>query len=126
MDGECISIIVEGNPLPKQSFQVAANGGYTPAPVKAWQKAVGILAREAMAGRDPLAGPLTVEIWFYRASRARVDADNLSKAVLDSLNRIVYADDQQVADLYLHKRYDKAAPRCLIQVRPFFDGGSHG
>lgn len=121
---DCIGIYVTGCPVPKQSYRaVNGGGGYTEERVKAWQGKVGWAAKEAMAGRDLLAGPLAVEIWFYRPTRARADADNLSKAVLDSLNGVVWVDDQQVLDLHLHKRYDKQAPRCLIQIRAFFDGG---
>ena len=46
------------------------------------------------------------------------DVDNLSKTVLDALNKIAYEDDKQVISLLSEKRYsvdDK--PRVLIEIK---------
>ena len=93
-----------GNPLPKQSFKVGRGGkGYTPQRIKDWQTMVSMRAKEAMAGAEPIHERLAVTIEFRRADNRRVDIDNLSKAVLDGMNGIVFDDDRQVTQLYLNK-----------------------
>lgn len=103
-----ITFFVEGEPRPKQSFRVSGkNGGYQPARVKAWQTDVAIAAQDAMRklGRfnEPLQEQLSVSLLFFLGNNRRVDIDNLSKAVLDGLNGIVFQDDQQVVELSLRK-----------------------
>ena len=53
------------------------------------------------------------------------DVDNLSKTVLDALNKIAYEDDKQVISLLSEKRYavdDK--PRVLIEIKEVAYGQS--
>jgi len=108
-----ITFRVDGNPLPKQSFRVTKTRGkvygYTDKRVEAWQDTVGWMARDAMRGESPMEGDLEVVIEFTRENRKRVDLDNLSKAVLDAMNGIVYRDDQQIVRLRLEKKFDKEA-----------------
>ena len=87
-----------GNPLPKQSFRKGKNN-YTLARIKAWQDTVGWVAKEAMIGHDIFEGALSVTITFIRGDKRRVDLDNLSKAVLDGCNKIVWKDDVQIKRL---------------------------
>ena len=42
------------------------------------------------------------------------DADNLAKAVLDSLNTYLYADDRQIVTLIATKRYGSANETCCM------------
>lgn len=46
----------------------------------------------------------------------KIDADNLAKIILDSLNGIAYLDDKQVTDLTVLKRYS-TKPRTEIYIR---------
>jgi Holliday junction resolvase RusA-like endonuclease len=71
---------------------------------------------------DPLEGPLIVSIyaWFKKPKSSRLthpsvkpDADNIAKAVLDSLNGILWHDDKQVCQLSIHKVY---ADRDAIEL----------
>ena len=112
---------VDGAPRPKQSFKVGKAGGYTPARVKAWQNHVSARAREAIANNDPerrfpTANPVGVTMRFYLPDKRRRDLDNLSKAVADGMNGIVYFDDMQVAILHLAKSLDKDNPRVDVEV----------
>ena len=50
----------------------------------------------------------------------RPDVDNLAYLVTNSLKGIVYADDSQVVDLILHKRYGND-PRTVIKVIPIIN-----
>ncbi len=115
---EPVIIIVEGEPRPKQSFRaLKRGGGYTPPRVKEWQEAVGWRAREAMIGREPIAGPVSVRCVFVLSNGRTVDLDNLSKAVLDAIKGAVFADDAQVVNLHLVKRVGEN-PGVLVQVWP--------
>jgi len=110
-----IEFHVGGNPLPKQSFKKGRNND-TPARTKAWQDAVGWAAKEAMKGKEPFGGDLCAELRFVRSDKRRVDLDNLSKAVLDGCNEIVWKDDKQVFVLFLYKDYDKNNPGVNVRV----------
>ena len=47
------------------------------------------------------------------------DSDNIAKAILDSLNEIVYKDDNQVADLLVIKKYGQE-DKVKIEIRELF------
>jgi Holliday junction resolvase RusA-like endonuclease len=70
-----------------------------------WQQTVSWAAKQQMAGRPPVVYPVKVTIWFYRKRQGKCDLDNLSKAVLDALNGIVFEDDSQVVELHLFKYF---------------------
>jgi Holliday junction resolvase RusA-like endonuclease len=113
---------VDGDPVPKQSFQVGRAGGtgqtsgYTPPRVKAWQKAVSWMAHVAWP-EVPMTGPVMVVIEFRLRTHRRQDLDNLSKAILDALNGVVWEDDKQVIDLHLRKVYDRDKPGITVGVK---------
>lgn len=100
-----ISFNVVGIPRPKQSFKISHGRGYTPKLTSEWVQTVQDEACLAMRGLDPLSEELVVTIDFYLPDRRRRDLDNLSKAVLDACNGIVYQDDQQIVELHLTKSY---------------------
>ena len=109
--------IVYGNPLPKQSYRHSKHGGYTPKRIKDWQTKIGWVAKECTRPEERLtAGDVTVWLHFYRSDKRRVDLDNLSKAVLDALNGIIWHDDKQVTTLHITKEYDRENPRVEIKV----------
>lgn len=100
-----IAFTVPGLPVPKQSFRLGKRGGYTPQRIADWQNLVRGEAVCAMIGTEQLSGELSVSIDFYLPDRRRRDLDNLSKAVLDACNGIVWDDDQQIVVLRLSKSY---------------------
>ena len=100
-----ISFNVVGVPRPKQSFKISHGRGYTPKLTTEWIQNIEGEAFLAMRGLAPLTEDLVVTIDFYLPDRRRRDLDNLSKAVLDACNRIVYQDDQQIVELHLTKSY---------------------
>jgi Holliday junction resolvase RusA-like endonuclease len=113
-----ISFHVAGQPVPKQSYRAARGGGYTDPRVAAWQAAVAWAAKQAMCGEPPLEGPVAVWLEFRRLTQRRVDLDNLSKAVLDGCNGVLWHDDQQVAELHIIKRVVGSDPGVSIMVEP--------
>ena len=84
---------------------------YTPNKTAAFQKAFQALAK-THAPKNPLEGSLECEIWFiFKKPKRPVnryprgDIDNYAKAILDSLNGIMYKDDSQICTLKVTKRY---------------------
>ena len=108
--------VVEGNPLPKQSFRYSKVRHHQPQALLDWQEAVGWAGKRAISLPQSMDGRFYVIITFYRGNKRRVDLDNLSKAVLDALEGIYWRDDTQVVSLYLRKRYDKSNPRAEIRI----------
>jgi Holliday junction resolvase RusA-like endonuclease len=110
--------IIGSTPLPKQSFRATGKGGYTEPRIAAWQDEVGWEAKRAMIDKDKLVRPFEVHIWFVRPTKITVDVDNLSKAVLDAMNDVVYKDDDGVMDAHIHKRYGKPPGIyvCVIEI----------
>ena len=115
-----ISFFVDSEPRAKQSFRVSGRGrGFTPARIKAWQAEVGWTAQLAMRNLglfEPLEGNLSVELTFFLGNRRRIDSDNLSKAVQDGLNGIVWKDDQQNITLIINKYICRARQGVLVRV----------
>lgn len=77
-----------------------------------WREIVSIRAKQHF--EELLSGPVAVRINFYIARPKTVkrehpsvppDLDKLARAVLDGLDGIAYADDAQVTQLVVRKRY---------------------
>jgi Holliday junction resolvase RusA-like endonuclease len=115
-----ITFFVEGLPRAKQSFRsLGRRGGYQPAYIKAWQNDVGYagqLRMRALRLYEPLTGPLTVELTFFLPDARRIDLDNLSKAVQDGLNGVVWEDDQHNIRLVLEKYICRQRQGVLVNV----------
>jgi len=111
-----IKFRVNGTPVPKQSFRKTQSGGYTDPRVEAWQWEVTQAAKSSVRMGDLLTCKLGVRMTFYLPDYRRRDLDNLSKAVLDACNMIIWKDDSQVAYLELVKYVaDKDNP-CGVSV----------
>lgn len=110
---------------------------YDPANVKRYKSTLARLARLEMNARGvkPLTGALEVEVIFYRQVQKSVskseryrrlsgavrpivkpDVDNYTKALLDGLNGIIWADDNSITDLTVRKRYAEKG-RIEVEVR---------
>ncbi len=123
---------IPGMPTAKGRPRATVRGGharlYTPAKTVAYEGLVALAGQEAMGERDPLDGPLSVEIvatfpipasWpKWRRTKAvagteyhgsRPDGDNILKAVGDGLNGVVWRDDSQLAMCGVTKRYGTVA-----------------
>lgn len=120
MPGGEIVFVVPGDPVP--FARAGSNGKQRFTPRKQADHMVGVkrCGADAMAGREPFAGPveLVVEATYVvpaswsKLKRERAwwkagkpDVDNLLKIVADSLNGIAYLDDMQIADGRATKRY---------------------
>lgn len=125
-----VAFRVNGIPAPqgsKRAFVVNNRAVLTEssAKVKPWREAVVNAAIEAMNGRPPFAGPVTVLVTF-RLPRpktvkrdlpsVRPDVDKLARSTCDALTTArVFHDDSQICDLHVSKRY--GIPGADITVR---------
>lgn len=142
-----IEFVVRGLPAPqgsKRAFRNPHTGRIAQVEssrrVAPWRSDVRDAALAAMGDRPPLAGPLYVSLNFalprprshYRSGRhadelrpsapawpdGRPDVDKLSRACLDAMTAIVWADDAQVVTLYAAKWYANPVhlPGCRVLV----------
>ena len=115
-----IAFQVTGKPVPKQSTRFGNKRAYLDPKIEAWQQAVTWEAKAAaqMADWDMLTGDVAARLIFYLPDRRRRDIDNLSKAVLDAMNGIIYKDDTQVQKLVVDKKVSRDKPGVFVIVRP--------
>jgi Holliday junction resolvase RusA-like endonuclease len=66
----------------------------------------------------PLEGELEMTVWAFFKGKRRKDVDNTAGAVMDALNGIAYADDDQVYDLHSHKRFGQPADSITVDINP--------
>lgn len=110
---------------------------YTPKETASYENLVRLMASEAMAGRPPiqeggvslvLSVALSVPRSWSGKKQARAllgeimptgkpDLDNIEKAVLDGMNKVVFRDDSQVCRVTKSKRYG-ATPGVHVSVEP--------
>lgn len=117
-----VSFVVPGKPFAKQRPIFGQGHARTPEATVRFESIVREIGARTFA--DPLAGAVRVVIvatfaipasWSKkRKADARFhaqkpDADNLAKAVKDGLNRVAWADDGQVAELLVRKRWGETA-----------------
>lgn len=107
---------------------------YTPKETASYEDSLKWQATEAMAGRQPLDGPLAVRLFammpipdsWPKKRRAlaldgrlhptvKPDNDNIQKIVYDSLNKVVYLDDKQIVRALMVREY-AAHPGIIVEV----------
>lgn len=129
-----VTFTVSGEPQGKERPCVTGRGTYTPPKTKAYEQLVRLAYKTQCKNADFGAAPLSVSIRAYykipksaaKRQRERMladktwpakkpDADNLAKAVLDSLNGLAYKDDAQVICLGVIKQWDEK-PRVEVWI----------
>lgn len=130
-----IAFSVHGDPVPQPRPRVSTRGGfaraYVPAThaVHAYRKMIASAARAAGAGVHGEPVEVVIDFVFARPKShirksgvkpdapryPRQDADNLVKAVLDSLNGVAWEDDAQVVRLVATKSYGTEA-RTTVRI----------
>ncbi|TXH57066.1 MAG: RusA family crossover junction endodeoxyribonuclease [Desulfurellales bacterium] len=134
-----IHFIIPGVPAPKGSMRSVARGVMVNAlpTTKPWATLVAWHARQALAGKSPMLGPVSIHVKFFMPRlaahygkdgalkkgaplypRTRPDIDKLTRNILDALTLGgVYRDDGQVASVHACKSYvHKADARCEITI----------
>lgn len=114
-----LRFVVTGPPVPKGRPRLGRGGRvYTPAATEAYEKHVGTIATAEVSrvrGWRADWAAYAVTIGVYR-SAARGDIDNYTKAILDGLNGIVWADDAAVTRLAVDMSTDADRPRVEVTV----------
>lgn len=134
-----IAFSIPGQPVAKGRPKFARRGNfvtaYTPAKTASYESLVKMAASTAMAGREPSARPIEMEVCLWlqipaswsnkkRAAAAsgsvmatkKPDADNVLKGLKDGCNGIVWRDDAQVVSIILQKKYSEM-PMASITIR---------
>lgn len=126
-----ISFRVHGLPIPQGSTRAWVLHGKpvitsTAKGLNTWRRLVADVAQN-YAPSEPWEGPVGIELHFglpkpkSAPKRKRVwpdkrpDLDKLTRAVLDALTYVVFADDSQVIDIRASKDY--GAPGVVVEIR---------
>jgi Holliday junction resolvase RusA-like endonuclease len=125
--------VARGQGRPRATVKGGFASVYKDGPDRKYEAGVAGVARRAMAGREPLEGPLSLTLRFRlqppksmtKGLRARVlageepyfgafDTSNMVKSIEDAMNKIVWVDDRQVVRLFATK---VAAEQAGVDVR---------
>lgn len=113
---------VFGAPQPKESARFGRGHAYTPPRTRAYALAVQTAAlAECMRASWPRdeRGSFAVKIALYVLPGGRqADVDNIAKALLDGMSRVVFRNDRDVVELSVRRHFDAVRPRAEIHVRP--------
>lgn len=130
-----VEIVLDGTPKGKgrPRFSSKAGRAFTPAATRSYEAALRYAAQVEQGDRPPFDGPLSIEVeahmpipksWTKRrradavagvaAPTSKPDIDNLIKTI-DALNGVVWADDAQVAEARVCKRFSEK-PALKIRV----------
>lgn len=119
------------DPVPASRARVSKYGTYylpTYRKFKAEMQEIVAANRRAFTQME---GPLMVTVMcFVRKPKStdrtypRGDVDNYAKAALDSLNGVMWEDDDQIMQLAVFKEFceDDKEPRIYVEVEPVFKG----
>ena len=113
-------IIFKGQPLSTQSiYRYACRGSFPTMYMTARGKQMKEyyqLEAKTQYKEEVSSEPLEMEINIFFKSKHKHDIDNFNKLILDSLQGIVYKDDNQVVTLRTHKEICKENPRVEIII----------
>lgn len=113
-----MSCTIPGPPQPQERARRDPRSGRWFTPRRTRQYAA--TARQSAIAARPAGWPLDaryrVELDLHFGDRRRRDLDNVCKAVLDALNRTVWADDSQIVEIVLRGHVDREAPRAELMV----------
>lgn len=135
-----ITFTVPGQPVGKGRPRIGKIGQharmFTPEKTANYEGLIAHAGHQAMAGRAPILGPVSVVLdirvqvpasWSKRkqaealANRVhpttKPDIDNVEKAIFDGLNGVAWKDDVQVVDVVKRKRYSET-PGVTVEIEP--------
>lgn len=132
-----IELTIPGEVVAKSRPKFTSRGGYarayTPKKTRDYEALVKYYALQLK--QQPLIEAIEVDIsvhrvppksWSKKKQRealegvilpvTKPDADNYAKSVLDSLNGILFKDDNQIVDLNIKKRYSEEA-KAVVRIK---------
>lgn len=130
-----VKFTVCGEPKAKGRPRFTRNGrAYTPKNTASYENLVRLAYTEQCGNGEMLLGELSANIIAYfsvpqsaskKAKRSMLlgeanpckkpDCDNIAKIILDALNGYAYADDKQITDLRVIKKYAEM-PKVVIEI----------
>ena len=127
---DTIHLWIAGTPAGKERPRMGPHRVYTAPKTRSWERTAAFEAKAAWKGRPPLQGPLAAHVeaifpypknWGKNSRLlpypSKIDLDNVVKAALDSLNKIVYLDDSQIVQITASKAYgDKPGVHIVIST----------
>lgn len=128
-----ITFTIPGKPTGKGRPRFARRGAfvatYTDSKTASYENLVKLAASQAMGGREPLAGAVSLSVYVYVMPPAswskkkresalageirptvKPDSSNVLKSIEDGMNHVVYLDDKQIVLTLVSKSY--AAKEC--------------
>lgn len=118
---------------------------FTPDKTVKYESTVALFAAQAMGGRPLMLGPLGMEVVMYLSIPAswskkkaeaaeagmvlptrKPDTSNVTKAVEDALNGVVYKDDVQIVWSRVYKEFAKRNEQPRVEVRVYELEGKSG
>jgi len=109
-----IRFTVHGQPQAKKRPRFNGRRAYTPKATRDYEELVQQAASLAIA--EPFTEPVFVYLSIYRKYRYRVDIDNITKAVMDGMNKVAYSDDFLVRKLFVDYQDGQSEPRVCITI----------
>lgn len=122
-----LHITIPGDPISKGRPRSGRGRTYTPKRTREAETVIRQLVDESpWALTEPYAGPVTLHVRFYCATRRRTDGDNLLKLVTDAIQRGrrdsggIIQDDAQIEEWYcrVYRKAKGEEPRTEIRVAP--------
>lgn len=114
------------DPVAKGRPRMSRHGhAYTPAKTRRFEAAVKAYAA-VFAPKEPLVGPVKLTARYYfkppkkgpaKPHLGKPDLSNLSKALEDALNGMMWKDDSQITSHETEKMYDWVTKNPRIEVR---------
>ena len=127
---ELVRLFVPGHPIPQERagrrwvpsrfLRPGHTRSYDPAASASWKRTVAIVCGTQRTAAWPWPGPVWGSLEFFVVPTAGGalpgDVDNLAKAVLDALRRLVYRDDVQIRRITLSKDPATRRPGVAIHL----------
>lgn len=136
-----IQFTIPGEPVAKGRPRATSINGmarmYTPKKTVNYESMVALAAQQAMAGRPLFEGPVELAFtasfsipkgWTKKRLAAHAelpefvlkkpDLDNLTKALGDGMNGVVFADDSQIAQTGICRKVYGAVPGVTVTITP--------
>ena len=126
-----LAFTIPGPPVPKgrwrSGFDKATRKrvAYTPTRTKEYQELVAACGMEAYAKDRPVGWPVTDQqmkcvLMIYHCKAIShphtPDGDNVEKAVLDALQKVLYKNDKYVTDVHKISHYNDDNPRVEVRI----------
>ena len=109
-------LVLRTKPIPlNQKFFISRGRNILSKKYRETKEALALETKSQWKGA-PLKAKLTVNIVLYFGDKRHRDIDAYLKILLDSMEGIVYEDDEQIVELHVFKEYSKADPRTEVGI----------